>query len=384
MPNEPSLRTRTFIIADDLTGACDTAVAFSSRGGSAEVLIDSEASGNADVDVSAICTETRGTDADQAVEEVRRAAALVKLRGDPGQYDQIFKKVDSTFRGNTFHEIRAVFDAFPDHFAVLAPAYPAVGRVAVDGVVKVRDATGETSIAVRDDLAGVGLRPVWIAGGNSAREVEQQMSDVLRGGGRMVFCDGASESDLQVVIKAAMRIDVADETRRPVLWIGSAGLAHALAEDLLASNVRRVSVEPRGTGSTIVFAGSKHPVTRRQIADLGEQMREQMLSRNIVVVPVECGDTTLDEIRNAVGELKTETVSCMVMTGGDTAMLVCRALGIYSLKLNEEFEPGIPYATLVGGPFNGCMAILKSGGFGTVDVLSRIARRFSPEQVAPL
>lgn len=384
MSNEPSLRTRTFIIADDLTGACDTAVALSSRGASTEVLIDSEASGSADVEVRAICTETRDTSSDQAVEAIHRIAQLVQLRPESGQYHQIFKKIDSTFRGNTFHEIRAIFDAFPDHFAVVAPAYPAVGRVAVDGVVKVRDVAGETSIAVRDGLAGVGLRPLWIAGGQSAREVERQMSYVLRGGGRMVFCDAASESDLCVVIEAARRVDIADKTRRPVLWVGSAGLAHALAENLLASEVRRVTVEPRDTGSTIIFAGSKHPVTRRQIADLNEQMGEQMLSQNIVVVQVECGQTTVDEIRNAVGELKAETVSCMVMTGGDTAMLVCRALGVQSLRLHEEFEPGIPYATLVGGSFNGCVAIFKSGGFGTVDILSRIARQFSPERVAPL
>jgi D-threonate/D-erythronate kinase len=169
-----------------------------------------------------------------------------------------------------------------------------------------------------------------------------------------------------------------------ILWVGSAGLVHALAEsvlaDLPADRVRPGGVKSWDAGSTIIFAGSKHPVTKRQMDDLGEQRG----SSNVVVVRVECGETTEDQIRNAVGARKAETVSCMVMTGGDTAMLVCRALGVESLLLHEEFEPGIPHATVVGGQFSGCMAILKSGGFGTVDVLSRIARRFSPEKAAAL
>jgi uncharacterized protein YgbK (DUF1537 family) len=139
-------------------------------------------------------------------------------------------------------------------------------------------------------------------------------------------------------------------------------------------------VEHGRAGSTIIFAGSRHVVTQRQMAAL----EKQMPLPNALVVSVDCSEMTVEDIRSAVVGLNAETLACMVMTGGDTAMLVCRALGVQSLRLHEEFEPGIPYATVVGGPFSGCLAILKSGGFGTIEVLSSIARRFSPEKVAAL
>ena len=99
---------------------------------------------------------------------------------------------------------------------------------------------------------------------------------------------------------------------------------------------------------------------------------------------IEWGQTTKDEIRSAVASFTPHTVSCLFMTGGNTAMLVCRALGIHSLRLHGEFEPGLPHATALGGPFTGCNIILKSGGFGQTDVLSRITKRFSHEKVAAL
>ena len=93
----------------------------------------------------------------------------------------------------------------------------------------------------------------------------------------------------------------------------------------------------------------------------------------VVIVPVTLGVTTESNIRAAVAPFTASQLGCLFMTGGDTAILVCRALGIRALNLDREFEPGIPQATAIGGPFAGCTVILKSGGFGEVEVISRIA-----------
>ncbi len=374
---EPSSRTRIFIIADDLTGACDAAVAFSSRGASTAVFLDAEHSGSVNVDVCAICTRTREASTEQALEAIRDVA----LRQDLKHYDLIFKKVDSTFRGNTFHEIQAAFNAFHDYFVVVAPAYPAVGRILVDGMLKVHDVTGETSIAVRDGLQAIGLRPYWIAAGQTAHQIERQMSENLRQGNRVVFCDAVTDRDLQSTVCAAKAM------QRRVLWVGSAGLAHALAAGLPA---RRPRTERPVKGSTLIFVGSNHAVTQHQMADLYGQNALCVWPSDIadtkppensaIVFRVQHDQTTEDEIRTAVANFTSQMISCLFMTGGDTAMLVCRALGIRSLCLHDEFEPGLPQATAVGGPFTGCTVILKSGGFGRTDVLTRIARHFNREK----
>jgi D-threonate/D-erythronate kinase len=376
---EPSSRTRTFIIADDLTGACDAAVAFSHRGASTEVLLDANHYGIADIQVRAISTETREGPPERAIEIIHGIAQ----REDLSHYDQIFKKIDSTFRGNTLSEIRAALDVFHDYFAVLAPAYPALGRTSVDGALNIRDITGETSISLRETLLTAGLRPYWIAARQSANQIERHMLQNLQGGNRLVFCDAVTEEDLRSTV------DAARATRRRILWIGSAGLAHALAADIPA---RKPPAEVHPKGATLIFVGSNHPVTQKQVADLQKNSAVNISQSEIpdkvqpetaaIVFRIERSQTTEAEIRSAVEKLALQPVSCLFVTGGDTAMLVCHALGIHSLRLQEEFEPGIPQGVAVGGPFTGCNIILKSGGFGQTGVLSRVAKHFSGEKVA--
>ena len=63
-------------------------------------------------------------------------------------------------------------------------------------------------------------------------------------------------------------------------------------------------------------------------------------------------------------------VAGVVMTGGDTAALVCEAANTNALLLKDEFAPGIPWGYLQGGIFDGLPVITKSGGFGREAVLA--------------
>jgi uncharacterized protein YgbK (DUF1537 family) len=345
-------------------------VSIEPSGASTLVMFDADSFEDTEAEVCAICTETRDIPAEQAVETLHRIAQRPELE----LYDQVFKKIDSVFRGNTFREVQAAVDAFPTRFAVIAPAYPALGRISADGMLNVRDIAGETSIPVRERLHATGLRPRWIAAGQSAQEIERQMLQSLREGVRVAFCDAVTEQDLHATVQAARALQT------NILWIGSAGLAHALAADIPSRTLR---AEGSAGGVLLIFAGSDHPVTQSQMAALHQQ-------HSVLTWPAVCtdnaptavlfhiyrGETTEDEIRTAVSSFSPQTVSCLFMTGGDTAMLVCRALGIHSLCLHDEFEPGLPQGTAVGGSFAGCNVILKSGGFGQIDVLSRIATHF--------
>jgi uncharacterized protein YgbK (DUF1537 family) len=379
---EPSVGARTFIIADDLTGACDAAVAFSSRGFETQVLLDEASSERVPAEVCAISTETRHAPLEYAVRMIGRVAQ----RKDLQRYDRIFKKIDSVFRGNTFHEIHAFVGAFPNHFAIISPAYPALGRISSKGLLTVRDMTGETSIPVRQSLAAAGLHPHWIAASQNADAIERQMLQSLREGNRCVFCDAVTEEDLQSIVHAAQAIPQA------ILWIGSAGLAHALAMNL---PLRRRPERRPHSGTVLLFVGSNHAVTERQLTVLHERDvsfhwragwdgGRPADDGSVAVVHIDRGQTTEDEVRAAVAHCKPGTIACLFMTGGDTAMLVCRALGIEALSLDDEFEAGLPQGIAVGGRFAGCTVILKSGGFGATDVLRRIAHQFGQKKEVSL
>jgi uncharacterized protein YgbK (DUF1537 family) len=60
----------------------------------------------------------------------------------------------------------------------------------------------------------------------------------------------------------------------------------------------------------------------------------------------------------------------VIMTGGDTAALVCDALGVRGIRLIREALPGIPYGTLIGGRLDGVPVITKAGGFGDENALA--------------
>ena len=59
----------------------------------------------------------------------------------------------------------------------------------------------------------------------------------------------------------------------------------------------------------------------------------------------------------------------LVLTGGDTAIAVCRALGGNGMVVCREVAPGIPMCALVGGDYDGAPVVTKAGGFGTEEAL---------------
>jgi uncharacterized protein YgbK (DUF1537 family) len=58
----------------------------------------------------------------------------------------------------------------------------------------------------------------------------------------------------------------------------------------------------------------------------------------------------------------------LVLTGGDTAIAVCRALGATGVKLVRELEPGIPGGSLLGTALP-LQVVTKAGAFGSEQAL---------------
>jgi uncharacterized protein YgbK (DUF1537 family) len=366
---------RTLIIADDLTGACDAAVAFAIKGIDTHVLLDPGEIETASAQVVAICTESRDIDADHARQKLHLIAQQQTASRPDNTFNQTFKKIDSVLRGNTVHEIEAAIHAFQHDLAIIAPAYPALGRTSRDGVLRISHIAGDESIDIREKLYSTGLQPTWIAHGQSMEQLTQQMRQALGSTSRTVYCDAVLQSDLEAVVQAA------NSLKARILWIGSAGLAHALAAET-PSHPSEPTTPAKGT--TLLFVGSDHPATLKQLAFLREQVKLQELPSLLetldmtrpILVPLERDRITEEEVRRAIRGIQPGDVACLFMTGGDTAMLVCRALSIRSLHLRAEFEPGVSQAIAVGGPYAGCTVILKSGGFGEIGLLHRIVKHF--------
>jgi uncharacterized protein YgbK (DUF1537 family) len=195
---------------------------------------------------------------------------------------------------------------------------------------------------------------------------------------RLLLCDAERDEDLRAAVKTARGLG------ERILWIGSGGLAHALAHDLPKEAKDRG--EERRAGCLLLFVGSDHAVTVKQVAELRrsgavvetsvEDCSKGSPESPVVVLKVSRGITTEEAVRQAVMNVASQGIACCLLTGGDTAAFVCRALGVDSLRLMEEFSPGLPQGVAKGGVLDGVPVILKSGGFGGEDVLCRVADRF--------
>jgi hypothetical protein len=113
----------------------------------------------------------------------------------------------------------------------------------------------------------------------------------------------------------------------------------------------------------MLFVGTDHPVTALQLSHLEQQssIAERATYR------VNWHSPAHYDIRAAFNAAPT---AALVLTGGDTAAFVLRALDASRILLAGETAPGIPWGVIQGGDADGCIVVTKSGGFGRLDTLA--------------
>ncbi len=372
------------LIADDLTGACDAAAPFAVRGHATVVSLEGRLEGG-EAGALAISTESR----DLAPGELGAVYAGLGAADFLGS-GLIFKKIDSTLRGNAGAEIALAAEAFGCESAIATPAFPAMGRMVEAGVLRVAGAAFEP----------VELAAYWRAQGlcGCAQVSPGGVAAELAAGTRFISVDAASDADLDAIAVAGLA-----STRR-VLWAGSAGLAWALARGWAPRGVSlRPCVPPkfmktekkadgpanaagtpaRPTSAVLFCIGSDHAVTveqqremaagRRVLAVDAETVQPECVARTLeggthVALRVAYGRIGAERIRRLIGDWR----GPLVLSGGATAWLVCRALGVREIRIEREIAAGIPRGFISGGLFDGLPIVTKSGGFGKPSALIEI------------
>jgi uncharacterized protein YgbK (DUF1537 family) len=238
------------IVADDLTGAADCGVACTAAGLSTVVVL-SNASRAKDLDAEAIAFDT---DTRRQLPEAARAATELTVRHlcTGGAVYVLYKKIDSTLRGNFAVEIAAArnasagllvhggaSDKIAPPLAVVAPAFPATGRTTRGGRMFLEGKPLEESEVWRNEgISGVadlpallqtsaGLRAVAIQLETVRTSVETLVTALVKqaaAGIEAVVCDAENEEDLRAIAYAAARLS------QPLFFAGSAGLARYLPE----------------------------------------------------------------------------------------------------------------------------------------------------------
>lgn len=333
------------ILADDLTGALDTAAPFAARGMHAEVALSAgaiaEALGEAPAVLSInLASREIGAEAARRAAEAALAALPAGIR--------LFKKVDSRLKGHIVAEL----DAISYRAALVAPAIPAFGRIVADGCVSGFGVDAPISVAAR-------------LGPHAARAT---------------IPDTASQSELSLWLERAGEAGID-------LLVGARGLAEALAERMSGQAPVRAAEIPAGPGLFVV--GSRDPITLAQIEALrgdgglrylpapnGRLAGVQADGSALTLVQAVPGEdvVTSEEVSRALADsvcpALTDAASTLLLSGGATAEAVLRQMGIARFRLLGECLPGLGLAHAGGR----CI-IAKSGGFGQPDTLRDIADR---------
>jgi uncharacterized protein YgbK (DUF1537 family) len=294
---------RIALVADDLTGACDSALPFLA-GGPVAVGIWPHMPDAGGLACAAVSTETRGRP-DLAARRGRAAAMRLRDR------TPLYRKLDSMLRGNPLADVESAWLAVGGG-CLVAPALPGEGRVTAGGIQ--RWPGGEA------DLRGL-LGPLLAEGAVEVR-------------------DAATDADLDAVAREALQ-------RGDRLVAGSAGLAAALARAL---GLGQPPAPPAfGCVRPLAVVGSREPAALAQAAFARARGWA-------VYVPGEGARPERDGL---------------LLTGGQTAARVLRALEATELELLGEVLPRMAAARIRGGSADGLPVVLKAGAFGPEDAIHR-------------
>ena len=423
------------VIADDLTGANDTGVQFCQHGFKTMVIIDVDTVADTinlagrDKDAWAINADTRRLTAREAYQRVYDLTEILKRAG----IGHIYKKIDSTLRGHPGAELEAVMDAWEAPLALVVPAFPANRRVVRGGYLVIEE---DQKVAAGGPAAGEERTPKCYIPVVLQQEMQRRVGQVnlatVREGAtalartlekakkenQVLVLDAVDNNDLQVISQAIRLLP------RGVVLAGAAGMAAHLTA---AWDLKTRDQSPRGgEGMVLLVAGSRNPVTAAQVQRLAATSYCRLVEVETEAIITGQAAAEMDRVVRAAGAAANEgllvvavnslfrqqpgsksnggagaaiaatlgtitsqlltnmKIKSLIVTGGDTAVHVCRTLGARGINLAAELLPGIPLGYLEGGQAGGLPIVTKAGGFGTPDAFIKVFQYLSRSETRNL
>ncbi|MED4227144.1 four-carbon acid sugar kinase family protein [Neobacillus cucumis] len=429
---------RFYIIADDLTGANDAGVQLSKIGISSTVFLDyKDSSLQSTEDVAIIDTDSRAISEEAAYETIQKASSIFRKHG----YEQVYKKMDSTLRGNVAAELAALVSVYQPEIIVLAPAFPKMNRQTINGYQYVNgERVSETEFGrdpktpVKDSFIPnllkkyVDDRICLIEQALLNSSSENLINKIVENTGQgttWFICDASTDEDLKMIA------DTFSKVNKKTVWAGSAGLIEYLPNALQLKKAEINQQEELGVTKTLTVSASLSLVTKRQlemvktmeethfveldpvqlikktyrIGDIIDEFTKEYNKKHFVLF-VDSSDGNREATKQLGTELSlgntqiSETISVelgviakaivqsmpaingLLLTGGDTAKAVCNQLDMHRMQLYSEIEAGLPLGRL-GNATNarGYWTVTKAGGFGNEHSLLNALKFMTREDV---
>ena len=400
--NKQSAVQQVVILADDFTGANDAGVSLAQVGMRVEVAL--EATYQSDAQALIYNSDSRAMTATAAYEKVAALTESVLRLSSPAW---LVKKIDSTLRGNPGAEVMAMQRITGAKAVIIAPAFPAAGRITREGKCLVNGVLLTDTEFASDPKTPITRAEVGaLFSGHSQNITPSQLPVALLSGSAqapaLLVVDAQTDADLDDIITHAMQA-----SERPLL-VGSAGLCDALSRRL-APQKQPVVLAVVGSMSEIaqkqVSVAAQHPRCEHIFVDINdvfqssatdyrtaivaalnggrhclvhtcpdEQARHQVaaLCERWGVSRAECGERICDYLGALTRDvLQHSTPDGLYLSGGDVAIAVARALGAKGFQIRGRAAGCVPW-----GYFSGCdwqrPVMTKAGGFGDETTLRKV------------
>ncbi|MDD3238156.1 MAG: four-carbon acid sugar kinase family protein [Candidatus Gastranaerophilales bacterium] len=423
------------IIADDLTGANDTALQFHMRGCNTQIILDYNSLPDikAHTQAWALSTESRNTDAKTAKEKVKIATENLI---DNFNIEYFYKKIDSTIRGNIAPEVLGMLDILGWDAAIIMPAFPNEGRITVGGYHLWKGVPIERTELARDphspiyeshiptllksqleddsekDLVDlIELETVM----KGAGPILMKLKELINKGKKLIVVDAVSTVDIEQVILAMEKCNF------KILPCGSAGAAQALGNAWLPEMkyqhiTKTIPVLPK-----LIISGSSTDLTASQLKKLAddddientyfielklddilknnnqeviERAVRNLVGGNVVVIhssnliesPEKLPDIlfenelTKKKFASMIGDFLAEVTKeilakkevILISVGGETSYKCCKAIDSGNIQLIDEVAPAIPLSI----DHKAQWIVTKSGNLGNPNTLIEVIKYF--------
>ena len=423
------------IIADDLTGANDTALQFHFKGCNTQVILDYSGiyRENTTTQAWALSTESRNIVPELAVERVEAAA---KNFVENYNIEHFYKKIDSTLRGNIALETMKMLEVLNWDAALILPAFPNEGRTTIGGYQLLKGVPIQLTEVARDPVAPinesniitllksqlsdvyeedlVGLIPIDVVM-KGAAPILFKINELIAEGKKLIVSDAVSTTDIEQVVLAT------EKCSKKILPCGSAGAALALSNIWLPDTKHQHITKTIPSLPKLIVSGSATELTSSQLSslrddddfenlyfidikgenvfadeidDISERAINHLKHNNTVVINTSNLFESNDEFSNILfekeitkkkfssmicdylGKLTQKIVTncevILITVGGETSYKCCKFLNIENIQLIDTVVPAVP----LGLDTNGQWIVTKSGNLGNQKALVDILKYF--------
>ncbi len=417
-------------IADDFTGATDLAATLVKSGMRTvqRIGVPDTADAVPDADAVVVALKSRTTPAAAAVADSLAALAWLQRAGCTQFFFKYCSTFDSTERGNIGPVADALLDRLGSGFALACPAFPTNKRTVYQGHLFVGSVPLNESgmekhpltpmtdanlvrVLSRQTDGTVGLVPFETVA-RGAASIRDAMTALKEQGRRYAIVDAITDDHLRAIGQAAAS---------HALITGGSGVAIGLADNFRRGGTLPVRSDPGAlpavSGAAAVLAGSCSRATLLQIATarahlpvleldaLATPDADALVAQAVAWMQDRLGDTPIviaasatpekvaalqqrlgrDQagalVEQALAEIAAALVARgvrrLVVAGGETSGAAVTRLGVRSLRIGAEIDPGVPW-TYAEGSGPALKLALKSGNFGGPDFFMRAFMEDAP------